>query len=79
MASKNKDNKPNSNIKNAIVDFAGNLSKSFKKYTRNTREKAWNVITGKDGEKEVKKLLIDPDRSLNMFSKLNFKEWFNLK
>lgn len=79
MAEKKQDNKSDSNIKNAIVNLADHLSKSFKKYTRSTREKAWSVITGKEGEKEVKKLLIDPDRSLNMFSKLNFKEWFNLQ
>lgn len=75
MSEQKKDQKPDSSIKSAIVDIASNLSKTFKKYTKNTRTRAWDVITNKDGEKEVKKLLIDPDRSLNMFSKLNFKEW----
>ena len=80
MAEKKKSeskSKSDSNIKNAIVDMASNLSKVFKKYTKNTREKAWDVITNKDGEKEIKKLLIDPSRPLNIFSKLNFKEWLN--
>lgn len=76
----NKNNKKSdSNIKNAIVDMASNLSKVFKKYTRGTRAKAWDVINGKEGEKEIKKLLLDPDRSLNIFSKLNFKEWLDTK
>lgn len=59
--------------------MASNLSKTFKKFTKNTRTRAWDVITGKDGDKEVKKLLIDPNRSLNMFSKLSFKEWLETK
>ena len=44
--------KPNSNIKDAVVDIAKSLEGVFKKYTKNTREKAWKKITSKDGEKE---------------------------
>jgi hypothetical protein len=78
MADNKKDNKKvDSGIKSAIVDIADNLSKVFKKYTRHTREKAWKVLLDTEAEKEMKKLLQDPSRSLNMFSKLNFKEWLS--
>lgn len=78
---KNKESKSksDSNIKSAIVDIASNLSKVFKKYTKNTREKAWDVLINKEGEKELKKLLIDPSRPLNIFTKLGFKEWLETK
>jgi len=70
----------NSNLKNAIVDIAKSLESVFKKYTRQTREKAWDKITSKDGEKEVKKILNDPSRQINTFQKLatqneSFKTW----
>jgi predicted kinase len=70
----------NSNLKNAIVDIAKSLENVFKKYTKQTREKAWNKITSKDGEKEIKKILIDPTRQINTFQKLatqneSFKTW----
>lgn len=70
----------NSNLKNAIVDIAKSLEGVFKKYTRQTREKAWDKITSKDGEKEVKKILQDPTRQINTFQKLatqneSFKTW----
>jgi hypothetical protein len=62
--------KPNSNIKDAVVDIAKSLEGVFKKYTKNTREKAWKKITSKDGEKEIKKIIIDPTRPINTFQKL---------
>lgn len=70
----------NSNLKNAIVDIAKSLEGVFKKYTRQTREKAWDKITSKDGEKEIKKILNDPTRQINTFQKLanqneSFKNW----
>lgn len=72
--------KEKSNLRDAIVDIAKSLESVFKKYTRNTREKAWNKITSKDGEKEVKKILQDPTRQINTFQKLatqneSFKAW----
>lgn len=70
----------NSNLKNAIVDIAKSLEGVFKRYTRQTREKAWDKITSKDGEKEIKKILNDPTRQINTFQKLanqneSFKNW----
>ena len=66
--SKNKTN--NTNLKDAIVDIAKSLETVFKKYSRQTRTKAWEKITSKDGEKEVKKILNDPNRPINTFQKL---------
>lgn len=74
--------KNDTNVKDAIVDIAKNLETVFRKYTKNTREKAWKKITSKDGEKEIKKIIVDPRRPINTFQKLatqkeniNFKDW----
>lgn len=67
-----------SNLKDAIVDIAKSLETVFKKYTRSTRNKAWERITSKKGETEVKKILLDPRRQVNTFQKLandSFSEW----
>lgn len=66
-----------SNRQKAIVDMASTLAKVFKKYTRNTRERAWDDLHKPDGQREIKKILQDPDRSLNGFPKLAFKEWLS--
>lgn len=63
------------NRQKAIIDMAFSLARVFKKYSRYTREKAWEDLTKPDGKKEIKKILQDPDRSLNGFPKLAFKEW----
>lgn len=70
------------NLRKAIVDIAKELESVFKKYSRQTRTKAWERLTNKDGEKEVKKILNDPARPINTFQKLatneaslNFKDW----
>jgi hypothetical protein len=71
------------NLRGAIVDIAKSLEAVFKKYSRQTRVKAWDKITSKEGEKEVKKILNDPTRQINTFQKLatkneSFKEWLIL-
>lgn len=58
------------NLRKAIVDIAKELESVFKKYSRQTRAKAWEKITSKDGEKEVRKILNDPSRPINTFQKL---------
>lgn len=58
------------NLKDAIIDLARGLESVFKKYTRSTREKAWDRMTSKDGEREVRKIIADPNRQLNIFGKL---------
>jgi len=67
--------KSDSNVQQAILDIASNLTKSFKKFSKPTREKAWQRITSADGEKQVKKIINDPSRQLNTFPQLAFKEW----
>jgi len=79
--------KSNTSVKDAIVDIAKSLENVFKKYTKNTRTKAWEKITSKDGEKEIKKILNDPARQTNTFQKLasqknesrSFGKWIQLK
>ena len=58
------------NLKDAIMDLARGIEAVFRKYSRNTREKAWSRITGKDGEKEIKKIMVDPTRQVSIFAKL---------
>ena len=62
------------NLKDAIVDLAKGLEAVFKRHSRQTRLKAWEKITGKEGEKEVRKILNDPERPINTFQKLASKE-----
>ena len=66
------------NLKDAIVDIAKGLESVFRKYSRNTRKRAWERITSKRGEKEVEKILLDPSRQVNTFQKLaneSFSSW----
>jgi len=64
-----------SSLKNAIVDIAKSLEAVFKRYNRQTRNKAWNRITSKDGEKDVARILKDPSLTVSPFAKLaNQKE-----
>jgi hypothetical protein len=58
------------NLKDAIMDLARGIESVFRKYSRSTREKAWTKITGKDGEREIKKIMVDPTRQLSTFAKL---------
>lgn len=82
MKKNNEGNK--TNLKDAIVDIAKSLESVFKKYSRQTRSKAWNKITSKEGEKEVSKIINDPSRPINTFQKLatkneSFKNWLEDK
>jgi hypothetical protein len=65
-------------LQNATVDMASALKDVFKKYTRQTRSKAWSKLTSRQGMDEVEKILQDPNRPLSQFRKLNFAEWFTL-
>lgn len=58
------------NLKDAIMDLARGIESVFRKYSRSTREKAWGKIIGADGEKEIKKIMVDPTRQLSTFAKL---------
>lgn len=73
------ENKNQTNLKDAVVDIAKALESVFKKYSRSTREKAWERVTGREGEKEIKKILVDPHRQVNTFQKLaNKNESFSV-
>lgn len=84
MAKQSKSN--DTNLRKAIVDIAKELESIFKKYSRQTRTKAWERLTSKEGEREVRKILNDPARPINTFQKLatknevvaGFREWMNL-
>lgn len=65
------------NLRDAIMDLARGIESVFRKYTRSTREKAWGKIVGKDGEREIRKIMIDPTRQLSTFGKLVTKEDFS--
>lgn len=77
--------KNDTNVKDAIVDIAKSLESVFKKYSKNTRTKAWEKLTSKDGEKQMKKILVDPNIPINTFQKLanqkneSFKNWLESK
>lgn len=58
------------NLKDAIMDLAKGIESAFKKYTKSTRERAWEKITSRAGEREIKKILVDPNRQLSIFAKL---------
>lgn len=79
QAKKPESKKVDTNLQKAILDIASNLKKSFAKYSRNTRDKAWKRITSADGEREIDKILLNPERQLNTFQKLAFKEWMEKK
>lgn len=68
-------------LKTAIVDIARSLKTVFNRYSKTTRERAWDRITSKKGEKEVGKLLVNPNRDLNTFPQLvtSFREWLKLQ
>lgn len=66
------------NLKDAIVDLAKGMEVVFRKYSKSTRTKAWERLTGKRGEEEVRKILVDPHRQVNTFQKLaneSFSSW----
>ena len=71
--------KADTNVQQAILDIASNLTKSFKKYSKSTREKAWKRISSADGEKQIKKILVNPGRQLSTFPQLAFKEWMQIE
>ena len=64
-----------SNSRQATIDLATALRNVFKTHTRNNRERAWNSITSTAGNEEINKLIVNPNRPLNKFATLSFKEW----
>ena len=58
-------NKGETSKQKAIEEIADALRKVFQKYSRGTRDKAWEKIISKKGQKEIEKLLVNPKHSLN--------------
>ena len=67
------------NPRDCIDDIASALKRIFTKYTRGSRNKAWSTITGSKGKAEIKKLIANPQRSINVFRDLSFREWAKFK
>jgi hypothetical protein len=67
------------NVREAIGSMVKALEVVFKKFSRQTRTKAWKKLTSEAGLKEMEKILQDPNRPVNNFQKLplreNFKEF----
>lgn len=70
-----KKNDTNTSVVNAITDMARSMSGVFKKYSRQTRAKAWHRLSSDKGDKEMDKLALNPKRPISNFRKLQFKEW----
>ncbi len=71
---KNK-NDNNAASKKVITDLAKNIQSVFKKYSKFNRERGWKTITSNDGEKQIKRLINDPNIQLSGFERLTFREW----
>lgn len=67
--------KDNAASKKIITDLAKGIRDVFKKYSRHNRERGWNTIKSGEGEKQIKKLIVDPNIALSGFERLTFKEW----
>lgn len=53
------------NKQQAIEEIADAIRKVFQKYSRGTRDKAWEKLSSKKGQQEIAKLLVNPKRSLS--------------
>ncbi len=67
------------NPRDCIMDIASALKHIFTKYTRGSRKKAWSTITSSKGKSEIQKLLINPQRKINVFRNISFREWAKFK
>lgn len=69
---KKKDSKKDddTNKIHAVMDLAEKIQSVFKKYTLNTRRKAWRKINSKEAQDLFEKLLINPSRSLSPFKSI---------
>ncbi len=67
------------NPRDCIEDIAGALKRIFTKYTRGARKKAWSTITSPRAQTEIKKLLNNPQRKINVFRNLSLRDWIENK
>jgi hypothetical protein len=61
----------------AILDLAAAIKNVFKKYNRQTREKAWKKLISPQGQEDVDKLIKNLNKPLSMFRRLQFAEWLD--
>jgi hypothetical protein len=59
----------------ALLDLAQALKQVFHKHSRSARTQAWEKTQHGTGAEEIKKLLRNPDHTLNKFHSISFKEW----
>ena len=65
-----------SDPRKATKDLLNDIKKTFKKYTRGAREKAWGAVTSKNGNHLVNRLARDPGTPVVGIPRLlSFKEW----
>lgn len=59
----------------AIMAMAKSLSIVFKGFNRQTRQRAVKQLTKPDGRRALDQLAQNPNRPLNQFPKLAFRDW----
>jgi len=67
-----------SNPSKAAIDGVEGMMNAFKDYTLSTRRKAWKMMSGNKGSKEISKILSHPVRSKSRFKNLSFREWIEI-
>ena len=65
----------NNSTQKAIMAIARSLSNVFKDFNRQTRERAIEQLGKPDGKKALRQLAQNPNRPLNQFPKLAFRDW----
>ncbi len=65
------------NPRRAVLALAKAIRDVFKGLSIQVRRKAWSAITSPQGDKEIRKLIITPNRTLNRFQRLSFREWMD--
>jgi hypothetical protein len=62
-------------IRQAVKDFYKDLQRNFRELPQSQRKELWDTVQTKKGEKLVKDLIANPNRSLAAADALPFKEW----
>lgn len=63
--------------KQIITDLAKSIKDVFKKYSKSSRQKGWDIVRKGEGEKQISKFIVDPNYPLSGIQRLNFKEWLD--
>lgn len=70
--------KRDNSTQKAIVDIGRALAGVFKKYQRQTSKRAAKKLCTPEGRKAVDQIAQNPNRSLNQFPKLAFRDWLEM-